>query len=185
MSNQKTSDNKNTTTSIDPIRLHNINVKLLAFDFNSLTKSHSFSTSSSSNPIIFSRKGIPISLVEVFGIVVTRELKPDKFLRFSIDDGTGCVQCILWLNQLTSPYFFRRRTPDVHAIAQMASIHCSRVQIGFSCRVRGRVSSFHGLLQITVDDVVVERDPNYDVLHWLDCINLARKLYNAMPSCKR
>ncbi|XP_021770323.1 CST complex subunit STN1-like [Chenopodium quinoa] len=180
MSNHSNKKPANYEPSINPNSLNNINVKLLAFDLNSLTQSHSLSSSSSRDSIVFYRKGIPISRVEVFGVVVTRDLKPDKFLRFSIDDGTGCVQCILWLNQMTSSYFSRRCPSDVHSIAQMANIHSSRVQIGFDARVRGRVSGFRGSVQITVDDVVVERDPNYQILHWLDCVKLARKRYDVL-----
>uniref|UniRef100_A0A803LFN7 CST complex subunit STN1 n=1 Tax=Chenopodium quinoa TaxID=63459 RepID=A0A803LFN7_CHEQI len=145
MSNHSNKKPANYEPSINPNSLNNINVKLLAFDLNSLTQSHSLSSSSSRDSIVFYRKGIPISRVEVFGVVVTRDLKPDKFLRFSIDDGTGCVQCILWLNQMTSSYFSRRCPSD-----------------------------------ITVDDVVVERDPNYQILHWLDCVKLARKRYDVL-----
>ncbi|KAJ8448991.1 hypothetical protein Cgig2_004046 [Carnegiea gigantea] len=159
--------------------LHNVRVKLLAFDLNSLTQSHSLS---SSDPISFYRKGVQVSRVEVLGVVVTRDLKPGKFMRFSIDDGTGCVQCILWLNQLTSPYFSRRCPSDVRAIAQMALVHSGRVQLGHVARVRGRITSFRGSVQITVDDVVVERDPNSEILHWLQCVSLARKRYDVLAA---
>ncbi|KAL2935630.1 CST complex subunit STN1 [Bienertia sinuspersici] len=182
MSNQTNQKPSNKETLINPNSLHNTHVKLLAFDFNSLT--HFQSPSSSHDPNLFYRKGIPISRVQVFGVVVTRDLKPEKFLRFSIDDGTGCIQCILWLNQLTSAYFSRRCPSDVRSIAQMANIHSIRAQIGFDVRVRGRVSGFRGLVQITVDDVVVERDPNCQILHWLECINLSRKCYD-VQSCKK
>lgn len=159
--------------------LYNVHVKLLAFDLNSLTQSHSLS---SSDPISFYRKGVQVSRVEVLGVVVTRDLKPGKFLRFSIDDGTGCIQCILWLNQLTSPYFSRRCPSDVQAIAQMGLVHSDRVQLGHVARARGRITSFRGSVQITVDDVVVERDPNSEILHWLQCVSLARKRYDVLAA---
>ncbi|KAK9747729.1 hypothetical protein RND81_02G011900 [Saponaria officinalis] len=162
--------------------LQNINVKLLAFDITSLT--HTTIPSSPDPTTFYFRKGVRISRVEVAGIVVTRDLKPDKFIRFSIDDGTGCVQCIMWLNQMTSAYFSRRCPSDVRCIAQMANLFSSRVQLGEFVRVRGRVSGFRGLVQVTVDDVVAEVDPNSDVLHWLDCVNLARKRYDLLSCCK-
>ncbi|XP_074283917.1 CST complex subunit STN1 [Silene latifolia] len=153
--------------------LLNINVKLLAFDITSLT--HRTSIPSSSDQTTFYRKGIRISRVEVAGVVVTKVLKPDKFIRFTIDDGTGCIQCILWLNHLTSPYFSRRCPSDVRCIAQMANLFSTRLQLGQFVKVRGRVSGFRGSVQVTVDDVVAERDPNSEILHWLDCVKLARK----------
>ncbi|CAA0809096.1 CST complex subunit STN1 [Striga hermonthica] len=85
---------------------------------------------------------------EIVGYVMTRELNPDKFLRFGVDDGTDCTHCILWLKQFTSSYFSKRR-----------------------------ITGFWGMVHITISDVVVEVDPNAQVLHWLDCVRLARKCY--------
>ncbi|GAB2282347.1 hypothetical protein Dimus_016892 [Dionaea muscipula] len=162
--------------SMETLALQNTHVKLLAFDLLSLTQTR-FPTWSSSDPVSFSRRGIHISRVEALGIVVSRDLKPDKFLKFSIDDGTGVIQCILWLNQSSSPYFSRRCPSDVRLIAQMANMFSSRVQLGVTVRVRGKLVGFRGSVQVTVDDVVVEPDPNSEILHWLDCVRLARKHY--------
>ncbi|XP_057964411.1 CST complex subunit STN1 [Malania oleifera] len=166
--------------------LYNIHVKLLAFDLLSLTPhpSPSSSTSSSSDPTSFSRKGRAISRVEAVGTVASRELKPDKFLKFTIDDGTGCIPCVLWLNQLKSPYFSRRNPPDVRLIAEIAAHFSAQIHLGGVVRVRGRITAFRGALQITVSDVVVEKDPNIEILHWLDCIKLAHKCYDVRPTGK-
>lgn len=155
--------------------LYNTHVKLLAFDFLKLTL-HPMDPSSSS------RKGARLSRAETLGFVVTRDLKPNKFLRFTIDDGTGCIPCILWLNQLNSPYFSRRNPSDVRLIADVAAKLASEIQLGVFARVRGRITGYRGMVQITVSDVVIERDPNSQVLHWLDCIRLARKCYDKL--CK-
>ncbi|CAN6561271.1 unnamed protein product [Malus baccata var. baccata] len=158
--------------------LYNTHVKLLAFDLNSLTQT---SSSSSSDPISFSLNGALLSRAETVGTVTSRDLKPNKFLRFTIDDGTGCVSCILWLNQLSSPYFSRRSPPDVRLIAQNALRFAAEIKLGVVARVRGKITSYRGVTQITVSDVVIERDPNVEMLHWLDCIRLARKVYNIIP----
>ncbi|KAD4584467.1 hypothetical protein E3N88_22068 [Mikania micrantha] len=92
--------------------LHDTYVKLLAFDFLSLKPS------SSSNPITVRRRGTLLSRAETLGIITSRDHKPDRFLRFTVDDGTGCIPCVLWLNQLTSPYFSRRSPPTVRSIAE-------------------------------------------------------------------
>ncbi|KAM1150616.1 hypothetical protein COP1_031210 [Malus domestica] len=147
--------------------LYNTHVKLLAFDLNSLTQT----SSSSSDPISFSRNGALLSRAETVGTVTSRDLKPNKFLRFTIDDGTGCVSCILWLNQLSSPYFSRRSPPDVRLIAQHALRFAAEIKLGVVARVRGKITSYRGVTQITVSDVVIERDPNVEMLHWLDCIS--------------
>ncbi|XP_057801013.1 CST complex subunit STN1 [Salvia miltiorrhiza] len=151
--------------------LYNTHVKLLAFDFVSLTPNRADSST-------FLRKGLRLSRAETIGVVVTRDLKPGKFLRFSIDDGTGCIPCVLWLNQLTSPYFSRRSPSAVRSIAQTALKFASDIQLGVVARVRGRITGFRGALQITVADVALETDPNAQVLHWLDCVRLARRCYD-------
>lgn len=154
-------------------------VKLLGFDLLSLTQT---SSSSSSDAVSFSRKGHAVSCAEIVGVVVSRDLKPNRFLKFSVDDGTGCVNCILWLNQLSSPYFASRRPPDVRIIANMATHFAAQIRVGIVGRVRGKVTSYRGVVQITVSDVVVEDDPNAQILHWLDCMRLALKCYDLLPT---
>ncbi|OIW01902.1 hypothetical protein TanjilG_15227 [Lupinus angustifolius] len=153
--------------------LYNTHVKLLAFDLLSLSQ-HS--------PDSFSRRSIPLSRAETLGTVTLRDHKPNTFLRFAIDDGTGCVPCILWLNHLNSPYLARRRSPqDVRLIADLAARAAAVVKVGVVARVRGRISRYRGAVQVTVSDVMVERDPNAEVLHWIECVNLARNCYNLLP----
>ncbi|KAF7809597.1 CST complex subunit STN1 [Senna tora] len=160
-------------------QLHNTHVKLLAFDLLSLSLSQTSSSSSSS----FSRRGISLSSAEALGIITSRDHKPYKFLRFTLDDGTGCVNCVLWLNHLSSPHVTRHHTPlDASLIAASAARFADLVHLGKLARVRGKISYFRGAVQITVSDVVIERDPNAEILHWLECINLARKCYNALPA---
>ncbi|THG06305.1 hypothetical protein TEA_010061 [Camellia sinensis var. sinensis] len=134
------------------------------------------------DPTSFSRKPSPLffSRAETLGVVTTRELKPNRFLKFTIDDGTGCIPCILWLNHLTSPYFSRRSPPDVRLIASVAARFASQIQLGVVARVRGKITAYRGSVQITVSDIVVERDPNVEILHWLDCVKLARKCYDVL-----
>ncbi|KAJ4961524.1 hypothetical protein NE237_021434 [Protea cynaroides] len=160
--------------------IQNTYVKLLAFDFLSLSVKSS-SSSFSSDPTCFYRKGRPVSRIETVGVVVSRELKGNKFLKFLIDDGTGCIPCILWLNHLDSPYFSRRNPSDVRLLAEIATKHASDVQLGVLARVRGRITAYRGNLQITVSDVLIERDSNAEILHWLDCIKLASKCYDVRP----
>ncbi|KAL7582535.1 CST complex subunit STN1 [Lactuca sativa] len=118
--------------------LHNTDVKLLAFDFLSLTPS------STQPNAVCRRDTLLISRAETLGVVTSREHKPDIFLRFTIDDGTGCIPCVLWLNQLTSPYHSRRSPPDVRLIAESARNFATLIQIGVSARVRGKATIYRG-----------------------------------------
>ncbi|WCJ38075.1 Nucleic acid-binding OB-fold-like protein [Euphorbia peplus] len=161
--------------------LYNTHVKLLSSDLLTLTQTPSHS---SSDPISFSRHDKTLSRVEILGTVVSRDHKPGKLLKFIIDDSTACVTCVLWLNQRTSPYFFRRNPQDVRLIADTADHFASLVHIGNVARVRGRITSYRGIVQITVSDVVVERDPNVEILHLLQCIKLARNRYDFASPCE-
>ncbi|XP_010651993.1 CST complex subunit STN1 isoform X1 [Vitis vinifera] len=125
-------------------QLYNTHVKLLAFDLLSLTQTPS---PSSSDPISFSRRGTPLSRAETLGTVTSRELKPHKFLKFTVDDGTGCVPCVLWLNHLSSPYFSRRNPADVRLIADLAEYQASEVKLGVLVRVRGRITAYREFLK--------------------------------------
>lgn len=123
----------------------------------------------------------PIVFAETLGYVVTRERK-DKYLRFIVDDGTGCVPCVLWMNQrqVAAQGWRRHPDPDPDFAAEMAESLAAPVQLGAVLRVRGRVTAYRGQIQVTVAGVVQERDPNVQMLHWLDCIKLARCCYSSL-----
>ncbi|KAL5792881.1 hypothetical protein ACOSP7_001475 [Xanthoceras sorbifolium] len=159
--------------------LQTTHVKLLGFDLLSLNPT--------SDPTTFSRSGtLLLSRAEILGAITSRDFKPNKFLKFTIDDGTACVPCLLWLNHLSSSYFSRRDPASVRVIADVATDFAAQIKIGAVARVRGRIASYRGDVQITVSDVVIEKDPNVEVLHWLDCLRLARKCYDdvAARNCK-
>ncbi|KAG0472140.1 hypothetical protein HPP92_016686 [Vanilla planifolia] len=153
---------------MDPMRT--AYVKLLAGDFLALTISPLA-------PYSFSRRGRPVSRAEAVGVVVSLDRRP-KLLHFLLDDGSGCVPCVIWLNDHLLP-----RSSSVASAArdlEVATVleHAGKVRLGELVRVRGRVTVFRGELQITAKDVLVERDPNAEILHWLRCIKLARDCYD-------
>ncbi|XP_020107988.1 CST complex subunit STN1 [Ananas comosus] len=162
---------------MDPV--HRVHVKLLACDLLSLVPSSS--SSSLLRPRPRPRPPLPISRAETLGVVVLRERRP-LLLSFLVDDGSGCVPCVLWLNHLHRRHFSASTSAapplDVVLAAEAAAERADAVRLGALVRVRGRVGVYRGAVQITVADVVVERDPNAEVLHWLDCIRLARDYYD-------
>ncbi|XP_019056613.1 PREDICTED: CST complex subunit STN1 [Tarenaya hassleriana] len=149
--------------------LEKTHVRLLARDLLRLSPSPS-------DPTSFSLGSASVSRAETVGTVVSCDLTP-KFLKFAVDDGTGCVTCMLWLNHLTSSYFSRWKPSTVSLVARAARDQAVKVRIGHVARVRGRITSYRGALQITVTVVVMERDPNAEILHWLECLTLARRCY--------
>lgn len=116
-----------------------VHVKLLAFDLLSLAQSPPDTPT-------FSRNGVSLSQAEVLGVVIYREHKPGHFLKFVVDDGTGCIPCILWLNHAASPYFAHQRPQGVRLIANVANGQASLVKLGAVTRVHGRITRYRGVV---------------------------------------
>jgi CST complex subunit STN1 len=70
--------------------LHLVHIKILAADLLSLTVQPT-------SPPSFLCCGCTVARAEILGVVVSCDRR-EKFLRFLVDDGTGCVSCVLWLN---------------------------------------------------------------------------------------
>lgn len=154
--------------------LHLVHVKILAADLLSLTVRHT-------SPTTFLRCGRRVARAELVGVVVSRDRR-EKFLRFLVDDGTGCVPCILWLNhQYLNARTSSGPSSDHDPTAEMALKMSEEVRLGTLLRVRGKIASYRGAIQITVRDVVPEKDPNSEVLHWLQCVRLAKECYDLPP----
>ncbi|WMV29189.1 hypothetical protein MTR67_022574 [Solanum verrucosum] len=83
------------------LQLVNTHIKFLAFDFLTLKPIPHESTN-------FSLKGRHLSCTKTMSIVVSRDFKPNRFIKLDIDDGTSCIPCILWINQETSRHFSHR-----------------------------------------------------------------------------
>ncbi|CAN8306039.1 unnamed protein product [Cochlearia groenlandica] len=150
--------------------LQNTHAKLMARDINRLTQSPTEASSFSIGDSAL------ISRVETVGTIISRDLTPN-YLKFDVDDGTGCVTCIMWLNQNTSSFFYRWDQPMVRLLSRNARKKESELRIGALARVRGRVSSYRGMIQITTSAAVVEKDPNAEILHWLECVRLGQSCY--------
>uniref|UniRef100_A0A0V0I4D8 Putative ovule protein n=1 Tax=Solanum chacoense TaxID=4108 RepID=A0A0V0I4D8_SOLCH len=80
---------------MDVLHLVNTHDKLLAFDFFTLKPIPHI-------PIIFLARG-DASRAETMSIVVGRDFKPNRFIKFDIDDGAVYI-----LNQETSCHFSHR-----------------------------------------------------------------------------
>jgi len=153
--------------------LHLVHVKILAADLLSLTIQHT-------SPPAFLRCGRTVARAELVGIVVSRDRR-EKFLSFVIDDGTGCVPCILWLNHQYLNASTSSGSSEFDPTTEMALKMSEEVRVGTLLRVRGKIATYRGAIQITVRDVVVEKDLNSEVLHWLQCVRLAKECYDLPP----
>ncbi|XP_042451918.1 CST complex subunit STN1-like [Zingiber officinale] len=144
-----------------------IHVKLLASNFLSLTVHNP----PNSAPTFF-RRGMQVWRLETLGVVVSKDRTGD-FLKFVVDDGTGCIPCIIDLTD-RSHLGLAAEVETERVLREAAT-----VELGKLMRVRGKITlGEEGGLQLKVRDVVVERDPNMEPLHWMDCIRLARSCYD-------
>ena len=122
--------------------------------------------------------------VEVLGLVVSVERK-ESYLRFILDDGTGCIPCVLWLNFFSNSNHHRYsiknrsiRSVENEVCAELGFADAEKVELSSLLRVRGRVSSFRGQIQVTVATIVKEVNPNAETFHWLECLNLGLHHYD-------
>ncbi|KAG6535013.1 hypothetical protein ZIOFF_008930 [Zingiber officinale] len=110
--------------------------------------------------------------LETVGVVVSKDRTGD-FLKFVVDDGTGCIPCIIDLTD-RSHLGLAAEVETERVLREAAT-----VELGKLVRVRGKITQGEeGGLQLKVRDVGVEDDPNMEPLHWMDCIRLARSCYD-------
>ncbi|XP_042374937.1 CST complex subunit STN1-like [Zingiber officinale] len=150
-----------------------IHVKLLATDFLSLTVHNPPNYAPT-----FLRRGMKVWRVETVGVVVSKERTGD-YLKFFVDDGTGCIPCILDVTDRSHLGLAAEVETEI-ALREAAT-----VELGKLVRVRGMIMlGEEDGLHLKVRDVVVERDPNMEALHWMDCIRLARTCYDRVARPK-
>lgn len=128
----------------------------------------------------FSRKGRPVRKVEIMGIVVTVDRK-ERYLRFTLDDGTGCVPCILWTNHASFTATSAVKGLELQSRQELANGTALKVKLGEILRVQGRLSTFADQIQVTVSSLQAEQDPNAEMLHWMECMRLAKCCYDLDP----
>jgi CST complex subunit STN1 len=150
--------------------LHLVHIKILAADLLSLSVQPT-------SPPSFLRCGRTVAQAEIVGVVVSCDRR-EKLLRFLVDDGTGCVLCVLWLNHQYLNASTSSGVSDSDLTVEMALKMSEEVRLGALLRVRGRIVMYRGAIQIAVRDVVMVKDPNVEVLHWLQCVRMAKECYD-------
>ncbi|KAG6508199.1 hypothetical protein ZIOFF_033571 [Zingiber officinale] len=104
--------------------------------------------------------------------IVSKERTGD-YLKFVVDDGTRCIPCILDVIDRSHLGIAAEVETEI-ALREAATVELEKL-----VRVRGMITlGEEDGLQLKVRDVVVERDPNMEALHWMDCIRFARTCYD-------
>jgi hypothetical protein len=95
---------------------------------------------------------------------------------YALDDGTGFIQCIKFFASDSRPSGY----PDDDVLGTTAASAQQLLPLGALVRVRGTLSRYHGATELKVvgDLTDLRRDPNAEVVHWLDAIDLTQSLYH-------
>ena len=104
-----------------------------------------------------------ITQVEFCGVVVTRLLMDSKVV-FGVDDGTGVVECVLWMPRAKAGG--GNAIPVEWNAFKRASEAVDR--LGRIIRVRGNLSKYQGNLQVQAKSVQRLSDGNTELVQWRD-----------------
>ena len=129
----------------------------------------------------------PVSKVEVMGVVVGVKHNRDKGVEYLIDDGTTVLSCMCWYattavaaaslgSGLLSSSALYRDLPTVSTAFVSTPFHT--LAMGAVARVRGRPSCYREQRQVNVESMYIEVDPNAETLHWLECMQLKKTVYD-------
>ncbi|KAF9899327.1 CST complex subunit STN1 [Lobosporangium transversale] len=106
--------------------------------------------------------------VEIMGMIQLVHRRP-KFILYNVDDGTGAVQCIMWIPDQYQNIQDTDRVPALH-------MH----ELGQVIRVVGQPSEFKGHIQVTFHpgDAQICTDPNDETIFRLRVLNMERSIYS-------
>ncbi|CEF97487.1 OB-fold nucleic acid binding domain, AA-tRNA synthetase-type [Ostreococcus tauri] len=106
--------------------------------------------------------------VEVCGYVVERRTRKDSKVIFTLDDGTGCVECVVWMQDGDAATGERSDLFGIASAADGAAALAKEIRVGSLARVQGVVRHWRGHRQINTKSVQIDLDPNQECLFWLD-----------------
>ncbi|KAJ3326479.1 CST complex subunit STN1 [Blyttiomyces sp. JEL0837] len=109
---------------------------------------------------IYQNYNRPIRKVEICG-VITAKHERDSNVNYYVDDGSSTIPCVYWFPE------------------ELRMKHDRKTfKLGDLVNVTGRVSEYRFQRQVIVNSIVVESDPNSELLHWLEVIDLKQTAYN-------
>jgi hypothetical protein len=106
--------------------------------------------------------------VEVCGFVVEKRRRKDSKVIFTVDDGSGCVECVVWTQDGDAVSGEQMELFGIASTADGAAAVARDIRVGSLARVQGRIRDWNGRRQINATAVQVDLDPNEELLFWLD-----------------
>ncbi|RKP06391.1 hypothetical protein THASP1DRAFT_31791 [Thamnocephalis sphaerospora] len=117
-------------------------------------------------PEIYFLNGLhPVRTVCLVGLIVAIERSGQNAMLYTLDDGTGLAVCTLW---------------DTDQIERSADRQVP--VLGDLVHIRGRVREFREKRQVQIYRLELVRDPNAETLHWLEVVQLEKRMYTHAPS---
>ncbi|XP_031552415.1 CST complex subunit STN1-like [Actinia tenebrosa] len=94
--------------------------------------------------------------VEVLGTIVSVDDR-EKLTVYGVDDGTGIISGCYWK--------INSSTIDLYCLGQLVTF-------------QGKLTTFRDQRQLTVTSIVLESNPNAEILFWLDVVKLNTEVYS-------
>ncbi|CAM9590301.1 unnamed protein product, partial [Phaeothamnion confervicola] len=102
----------------------------------------------------------PVHTAQFVGIVVAIQLKPGRFDKYLLDDGTGLLVCTSWVT-------------DSSGVRRAAG---PPLRLGDCAMALGRLGRFRGQSELIVS-LLRAAAPDEEQLHWIEAVELGRALY--------
>ncbi|KAK3264311.1 hypothetical protein CYMTET_26942 [Cymbomonas tetramitiformis] len=156
-------------------------IRVFARDCNRLMQASAADTG-----IFLLHNTVPLRRVEIMGICVEHETKANGLVRFTVDDGTGCVPCQLWPQVQLHLQLQRREdapatlccdpqlTGAAARLTAAEHANIAALELGALVRVQGRPAIWEQRVQVNVDSYQREHDANSEALFWLDALHAAQ-----------
>lgn len=126
---------------------------------------------SSRTPASVGRESCPQSVirrVDICGFVVERRTRKDSKVIFTLDDGSGCIECVVWTQDADGASHGSAELFGIAGTADGAAVMVKDIRVGTLARVQGKIRDWEGHRQINAIGVQVDLDPNQELLFWLD-----------------
>jgi hypothetical protein len=122
-------------------------------------------------PASVGRESCPQSVirrVDICGFVVERRTRKDSKVIFTLDDGSGCIECVVWTQDADGASHGSAELFGIAGTADGAAVMVKDIRVGTLARVQGKIRDWEGHRQINAIGVQVDLDPNQELLFWLD-----------------
>jgi len=113
-------------------------------------------------------RGRPVRRCEMLGHVVAVNPKPGKTV-FTLDDGTGCVECVVWMG-IDETGTVGGAGVDGTVGADAFGVDPEGLRGGALVRIQGRITKYREAWQLAVNALQCCKDPNEEILFWVDWV---------------